>query len=383
MIDETIRVMLIDDQEIISQGIQAMLAHDPLVQFHYCSDPTHAIDEATLFKPTVILQDLVMPEMDGLTLVKYLKADDFTKHVPLIVLSSKEEPTIKAQAFSLGANDYLVKLPDQQELLARIHYHSNSYLRLIQRNEAMRKLQEELDEAAEYVKGILPPFLAEKRVQTRWQFIPSTILGGDVFGYEWLDKDHLSMYLLDVCGHGVGAALLSISIMNALRGQTLPGTNFYAPASVLHALNQAFPMEEHRDMFFTIWYGVIDFQEKELGYASGGHPPQLLYLQEDPNQLVELKTEGVAIGVDPNSTYQNQTIKLDTSNRLFLFSDGTFEITDSGGTMISFNQFKEMLTQSLHAPQGTLPAMLNHVIKLEGNPPFVDDYSFVEFMIRP
>lgn len=127
--EHRITVLLVDDQAIIGQSVQRMLATEPDIDFHYCQDPTEAIRLANAVAPTVILQDLIMPEMDGLLLVRYLRANPATREVPLIVLSSKEEAQTKAEAFTLGANDYMVKLPDRLEVIARIRYHSKSTLR--------------------------------------------------------------------------------------------------------------------------------------------------------------------------------------------------------------------------------------------------------------
>ena len=110
-----IKVLLVDDQPMVGEAVRRMLADEPGVEFRYCPDPAQAIDAANDFKPTVILQDLVMPDIDGLQLVKYFRANAATRETPLVVLSSKEEPTVKARAFALGANDYLVKLPDKLE----------------------------------------------------------------------------------------------------------------------------------------------------------------------------------------------------------------------------------------------------------------------------
>jgi sigma-B regulation protein RsbU (phosphoserine phosphatase) len=154
--------------------------------------------------------------------------------------------------------------------------HQKTNQALIERNEIFAKLNEELVEAADYVKNMLPEPINEGLVKTDWRFIPSTSLGGDAFGYHWIDGDHFAIYLLDVSGHGVGAALLSVSVMNALRSQTLPQTDFKDSKQVLESLNIAFPSEENNDMFFTIWYGVYNKRTRELRYASGGHPPALL-----------------------------------------------------------------------------------------------------------
>src|SRR6516162_106540 len=111
--DRPVTVLLVDDQAIVGESVRRMLAAETDIVFHFCPDPAKAIPTANEVQPTVILQDLVMPDIDGLMLVKFFRANKATREVPMIVLSSKEEPVIKAQAFALGANDYQVKLPDK------------------------------------------------------------------------------------------------------------------------------------------------------------------------------------------------------------------------------------------------------------------------------
>ncbi|MBD1842600.1 response regulator, partial [Cyanobacteria bacterium FACHB-63] len=153
--NDPITVLLIDDQVIISEAIQKMLAPEADIAFHYCNNPLYALKAAAQCNPTVILQDLVMPQMDGLLVVRFLRSQDApTADVPLIVLSSKEEPVIKAQAFELGANDYLVKLPDRVELIARIRYHSRAYNNLRKRQEAEAQLRDENLRQAQYIEQV-------------------------------------------------------------------------------------------------------------------------------------------------------------------------------------------------------------------------------------
>ncbi|MFA6545637.1 MAG: response regulator [Limisphaerales bacterium] len=140
--DYSVMVLLVDDQVMVAEAIRRCLANQPSIDFHYCINPTEAVRLANQIKPTVILQDLVMPGIDGLTLVRQFRANPGTQETPIIVLSTKEEPTIKAQAFAAGANDYLVKLPDKVELIARIRYHSKAYQNALQRDEAYRALRE-------------------------------------------------------------------------------------------------------------------------------------------------------------------------------------------------------------------------------------------------
>lgn len=139
--DFDVMVLLVDDQAMIGEAVRRMLASEAGVDFHYCSDPAEAVAMALRIRPTVILQDLVMPGIDGLELVREYRQTEPLRDLPIIVLSSKEDPKVKSQAFATGANDYLVKLPDTIELIARIRYHSRAYQALRQRDEAYRALR--------------------------------------------------------------------------------------------------------------------------------------------------------------------------------------------------------------------------------------------------
>jgi len=150
-------VLLVDDQAIIAEGIKRMLADEDDITFHYCQDPGDAIQMASDVKATVILQDLVMPDIDGMTLVRFFRANKDTKNIPIIVLSSKEDPQVKSDAFTNGANDYLVKLPDQIEMLARIRAHSNSYIHQLERDaafQALREMQKQLEESNKKLQAL-------------------------------------------------------------------------------------------------------------------------------------------------------------------------------------------------------------------------------------
>ena len=415
-----VTVLLVDDQPIVAEAIRRMLAPESDIAFHYCQDPTLAITQANTIGPTVILQDLVMPELDGLTLVKFFRANPATREVPLIVLSTKEEPAIKAEAFATGANDYLVKLPDRIELVARIRYHSKGYIAQLERNEAYRKLAEsqqmladEVGEAAKYVRSLLPEPIAAGPIRVDWRFVPSTQLGGDSFSYYWLDDDHFAIFLLDVSGHGVGSSLMSVSALNVLRSQALPQTDFRHPGQVLQGLNAAFPMELHDNKYFTIWYGVYRKSTRQLTYTGGGHPPALLLsgpsrhggeemglapgefhdpsgsspgrelpvpVSSPPRQdltLTQLDSQGPFIGMMPDMDFDTQTVELALGARLLVFSDGVFEIELANDQMWKFDQFVDFL-RSLPPGAPLMDRLLQHVQALHGSDQLTDDFSIVQ-----
>ncbi|OCQ94522.1 hybrid sensor histidine kinase/response regulator [Nostoc sp. MBR 210] len=124
---EDVKILLIDDQAIFGEAINRMIAKEPDITCNYVSEPSQALQSAIAIEPTVILLDLIMPDMDGLMLLRWFRSHPSTREVPIIMLSSKEEPILKAEAFAAGANDYLIKLPDAIELIARVRYHSKAY----------------------------------------------------------------------------------------------------------------------------------------------------------------------------------------------------------------------------------------------------------------
>ena len=382
-----VKVLLIDDQPLIGEAVRRMVAGEPDIDFHYLKDPLQALQTALAIHPTVILQDLVMPDVDGLELVTQFRAQEFTREIPMIVLSSKEEATTKAKAFALGANDYLVKLPDPIELLARIRYHSKGYINLLERNEAYRKLAEsqrllasEVASAADYVQSLLPAKIQDGPVKTEWEFISSTALSGDTFGYHWLDERHFCFYLIDVVGHGVSAALLSVSVLNAVRSQSLPGVDFSNPGQVITALNNRFKMADQSEKFFTGWYGVYDVQERRIAYAGGGHPPALLMTGPTAEQaeLVKLDSTGPMIGAFEEMDFESESTEVGPYGKLYLYSDGVFEVHLRDGQMWAFDDFVAFMGRRRQSEESVIEALIKHTQDLSGQARWEDDFSIIE-----
>jgi len=246
--------------------------------------------------------------------------------------------------------------------------------------ENQRHLLKELQQAAAYVRSLLPPPLTSGPVITRWHFVPSSQLGGDCFGYGWLDPEHFAVYLLDVSGHGVGAALLAVSVVNALRAQALPGADFRSPAHVLEALNHTFPMEEQNGKYFTMWYGVYHRPSRRLRYANAGHPPPLLSATAGSPDTTELPRElpggGFPIGMVELPEYETGEVAIPPAGRLFLFSDGVYEVARPSGLMMHRDELMHYLAS---LPDKTSPADVWHYIQsvAETATPR-DDFSLLE-----
>ncbi len=170
-----LRVLVIDDQPIVAAALRKMLAAEPDLDFLYCGDPLQAVRTAIEFEPTVILQDLIMPGIDGLTLVEAFRAEAATRLVPLVVLSSKEDPEIKVAAFARGANDYLVKLPHEKELVARVRYHSTAYVRLLERDRAFA----EVERQNRFIRSVFGRYVSDEIVDDLLERADGLTLGGE------------------------------------------------------------------------------------------------------------------------------------------------------------------------------------------------------------
>jgi len=233
----------------------------------------------------------------------------------------------------------------------------------------------ELERASSYVQALLPPPLREGPIRSDWIYQPSARLGGDAFGYGQLDEHLFVSYLIDVAGHGAGAAMHSVAVMNQLRQRSLPTTDMASPAQVLSTLNKLFQMEEHAGLYFTIWYGVYDTRTRRLDYASGGHHPAYL-LPADRSQTMPMATRNVVIGALPGMGYKQASIEVPPGASLYIFSDGVFEIIDSTGAQWTIDNFLNLILQP--PPDGIGESQrLYQAVRREHPAPLDDDFSLL------
>ncbi|AFY68499.1 response regulator receiver modulated serine phosphatase [Thalassoporum mexicanum PCC 7367] len=336
-------------------------------------------------QPSLIVCDWMMPGMDGLEVCRRLKSDPELANTYFILLTAKDQIGDIVQGLESGADDFLSKPPNMNELRARV----SAGLRVYDATHALQVqkqlLEAELAEAAEYVRSLLPANLAGE-IKAESCFLPSTQLGGDCFDIYWLDDEHLVFYLLDVAGHGVGAALLSVSVLNLLRTRNLRknaqlgSTDFRQPNEVLAALNNIFQMSNHKDMYFTIWYGVYNRSTRLLNFASGGHPPAVLVDPNSSSKATRLRTSGLPIGMINDIDFESATYKVAPNSRLFLFSDGAYEITMKEDIIWGIDSFIRTLVNSCPETDGSsLDGVLAKIKQTNGHGShFDDDLSLLE-----
>jgi len=327
----------------------------------------------------LVICDWMMPHMDGLEVCRQAKANPKSAPFFFILLTARGGISDRIEGLNAGADDFLTKPIDMGEMTARIR----AALRICDLTrdlQAQKQLMEsQLAEAAAYVRSILPAPMTHP-IEINAEFIPSMQLGGDCFDYYWLDPDYLVIYLLDASGHGIGAALLSISVLNMLRSQSLPDVNFYQPASVLQALNENFQMDKHGDRYFTIWYGVYNRVKRQLTYASAGHPPAILIANHatDDVEVQRLKSAGMPIGMFPDMRFENSYQTIAPQSSLYLLSDGAYEIIQADGNIWGLENLIDVIKRSQLNHERDLTSILAHIRSVNQQEDFEDDLSIIQ-----
>lgn len=166
------------------------------------------------------------------------------------------------------------------------------------------RLAADLRSAANYITSILPADVGGP-LSVSSRYLPSQELAGDTFDHRWVDDDHLIVYLIDVSGHGIEAALLSVSVHNMLRSGSLPLATLLSPERVLSELNSRFQMDQHGEHYFTIWFGVYEASTRTLRYASAGAPPAFVleFISATTGTAAELSTSGAPIGMFTDTVF--------------------------------------------------------------------------------
>ncbi|NEP13474.1 MAG: SpoIIE family protein phosphatase [Symploca sp. SIO2C1] len=373
------QILIIDDDPAIQMLLKRTLAKRGY-DISVASNGEDGLALAQELSPGLILCDWNMPRMNGLEVCCKVKATPELSTTIFVLLTARTSVEDRVQGLDAGADDFLSKPIEMPELQARVR----AGLRLHQLSRDLQNqkqlLETELAEAADYVSSILPDRITEPPVTIDSRFIPSFQLGGDGFDYYWLDSEHLAIYLLDAAGHGLKAALPTISVLNLLRSRALPHINYYKPSDVLRGLNDTFQMTQRNDKYFTIWYGVYNRFNRQLTYSSAGHPPAILLCKSPDSsiQVERLKTQGLPIGMFPEAAYIEQSCEVVGSSTLYLFSDGIYEINQSDGNIWGLDPFVKLLADCRSNGAHNLDQVLNSIASINPQDDFDDDLSLLE-----
>jgi len=389
-------VLIVDDNLINLQILGAILKKNGYATA-VTKNGIQALDFIQTTKPDIILLDIIMPEMDGFETCKKLKEDKNTKDIPVIFITSLTDACDKVEAFKIGGVDYITKPFMKEEVLARVKAHLNNS-RLVKElfnvNKELSLKQEKINEdliaAAGIQRSLLPKKMPNtKNIKFAWKFIPSDLIGGDIFNVFTLDDENICIYTLDVSGHGVPSALVTVSVSQTLQ----PGSDcvikksdknysnyeIVPPKNVLESLDQEYPIERF-GKFFTIFYSVFNFKTKLLRYCNAAHPPPVL-LRPDKN-FDTLEKGGTLVGLGGVLPFEEGEKRLKQGDKVIIYTDGITEYKNKAGEFYGderlFSLLESLKDKSI---KDIIDNVFDSLMKFGDNTAVSDDVSLLGFEI--
>lgn len=401
--DECGLLLVVDDNEMNRDMLSRRLTRRGHT-VHVAHDGHQALDMIDRTRYDVILLDITMPGIDGVETLTRLRKKFAPTDLPVIMATAKDQTEDVVSALRAGANDYITKPLDFPVVMARVQTQlslkrSVDRIRelekaLTQHNEKLessnQRMQRDLSAAARIQHSGLPNApLRLERCNVAWAYHPCEQLGGDSLNIFRLDDRHVGLYVLDVSGHGVPAALLSVTLNRHLMphrdGSSLitsaipepPGYQITPPAQLARKLNGLFPMTMDAGQFFTVLYGVIDLHTLRFRFVCAGHPGPVHAQASGQVQVID--HPGFPIGVVDDADFEEAEIQLQPGDRLYLYSDGITEEANSAGVLFDRGNLLDSISHDRHLTLAqSVDALLNRVRAWHEVPDFVrDDLSIL------
>ena len=363
-------LLIVDDDE----GSRAMLRHylEPRgLHVVEADDGFQALAWLAQEPCDVVLLDIMMPSASGLEVLSRIRQTFSMNRLPVIMATGKNRSSDVVEALRLGANDYLTKPFDFPVALARVQ----TQLSLRRANEALtranRRMKSDLEAAACVQQSLLPPKpLQLPGVAFAWEFRPCDELGGDLLGVISSDAGHASLYVLDVAGHGVKAAMLAVMVNRVLSQLLEPsshgqpsrgpfGGDRLSPAEVAVHLDRSFPWNDETQQFFTLLCGNLDLRTGEFRFTAAGHPGPIHLPRGGAARHVSVP--GFAIGLG-DGHYEESTLLMKAGDRLYLYSDGLPDAMNGEGSAFGTGRVLRAVESSRALPlEDSVTALLAEI----------------------
>jgi sigma-B regulation protein RsbU (phosphoserine phosphatase) len=396
------KILLVDDDATM-RSIPALFLRKWGYDVIEAGDGLQALEILEREPIGLVISDWVMPHVTGIELCRRIRARDTGRYTYLILCTSKGEKSDLLEGLEAGADDFLIKPIGKEEMRARVHAGERVLeleRGLAQRNLELSGINEQLQTAYERIEGdlksaawmqsnLLPsPSRKTLNIASQWRFRPSSYVAGDIFNIFAVDEHRVGFYLLDVSGHGVPAAMLSVTLSMFLnpdsshenpltRHNALTGAReVVPPAEVVSELNRRFQSKD--DRYFTIIYGLLDSRTGELALTQAGHPNPIVIHRDGSRELEVLGEGGAPVGLWPDMEYDTIYSRLCPGDRLVLYSDGVVECADPQGTLFGEERFVNYLREAGAQPLSQLLDGLESAMEAwRGGRDFEDDVSLL------
>lgn len=400
------KILIAEDEKISRQILQFQLeqwGHTVI----WAANGRQAWELLQMHDCKLVITDWEMPEMSGIELIRKIRESDRASYVYVILLTSNSERASIVTGLTTGADDYLTKPVDKDELHARLqpslritdleyrlaerHHELENRNRLLA--DANGKMKRDLDAAAQIQQAFLPGRIQDiPGIQFSWHYSPCTELAGDMLNVLRLDDDHVGVYMLDVSGHGVQAALMAVTACRYLSSHKdassvlweRDGSSDYrlrSPAAAAEQLNARFVAQSLTEQYFTLVYGILDQRTGEFRYTVAGHPSPVHVTA--PGRPMFLSGDGMPIGI-AETDYEEHVIQMEAGDRLIFYSDGVTECMNVADELFGNSRFLQSLKYTAgHSLDATLSNILDHIQSWSGNVPFHDDISMLALEYDP
>jgi sigma-B regulation protein RsbU (phosphoserine phosphatase) len=405
---KAMRILIVED-DAITLLLLSRIFEEWGYEVVKASDGKEAWDMMKKDPISFVVTDWKMPRMDGLELCKKIRSANFPGYVYVMLLTTSHEKQELIKAMEAGVDDFVVKPPTSRELNARIRA-GERILKLEkdleERNEKLSESNKKLTEAYSVIKrdleaaAVIQSSLLPKSasivygIQFDWIFIPCAFVAGDIFNYFKLDEHHVGFYLLDVAGHGISAAMLSVTLSKLLSpvnhhecllkpSNTDLGPPYYeltSPALAVQALNDRFQADGDALRYFTMVYGIIDTRDGRTSMTQAGHPPPIL-LHKGASAST-MGSGGYPVGLLPDLAYEEVEVHLEKGDRLILYSDGITECANKEREQFSTERLMALLEKGKDSKMNELMGRIEqHLRQWKGNDEFEDDITLLALEI--
>ncbi|WP_299006516.1 SpoIIE family protein phosphatase [uncultured Shewanella sp.] len=388
LVEDTKVLLMIIKKKLTSRGydvITAMDGNEALLRLQEYPDIQ------------MVLSDWIMPECDGIELCQQVKSSKYSRYIFFILLSARDDQDSIIEGINAGADDFIAKDTDIEELDARLKagfrtlaLHNELVSKNTELDSAYATIKQDLEAAGEFIKRLLPSDPHFARAELNYVSIPSAQIGGDMLGCMQLDENNIGIYLFDVAGHGVSSALMSFSIQQSINVGTdnaslvrqktdkPPYYKITSPCQVIQQLNELYLSQEGSDLYFTMVYAILNTQTGLLSYAFAGHPP-LVWVQHSQEQAVFVEQDSYVVGVFDFADYTTRTIELTAGDKIWLYSDGITE-AEKDRRQFSEARLKELIFEIREQPTSMQAnTVINEVRQWQGKEQFDDDVSVLVF----
>jgi two-component system sensor histidine kinase ChiS len=377
---EKYRLMVVDDSKFMLKVLSNFLLKSGYNVKSYLN-PKDALNEINEFKPQLILSDYMMPGMNGFEFCKIIKGDTQTKDIKFILITSLDEIEAKVQCFEVGADDYIIKPFNNQEVLARVKTHISIKQLQDDLKDALDKIDKELEIVGKIQKSLLPannPDLENIKFDTYYNTYSKS--GGDYFDFIQINDNNIGILIVDVSGHGTSSTVIMTIIKVFFTKIFNKEAN---PANVLNQLNDEMLKLLKIDKFATIFYGILDKETLELTYSNAAHPFPFIVNRETKTVRSIDWLKGMPVGILPfaTGTYENATIQLYKGERIVLYTDGIIEARQDSKNIFGEERFLNTIISTINMPLNEAKEkIIEEVLDFGGNK-FDDDITLLMFDI--